>query len=274
MKLSAESGFGRLIRAALDLLYPSRCVACDGVLDDGDKIFCAPCEWTLMAIERACPRCARPLPVPRDGPARVPADPLRIPPCDVERPAPCLACLTRPPRFVAAASGYEFGGAIAEAIKRLKWRHMPELAPPLGALLLAAVARAPPGFTAVDLIAPVPLHPRRLRTREFNQAAELAAALREAARAREAPLGHVPVDARALERVRDTPPQTGLDGAQRRRNMLDAFRVRDPQRVVGRRVLLVDDVMTTGATADACAAALLRAGAAAVLVLTLGRAVT
>ncbi|MCU1277034.1 MAG: putative phosphoribosyltransferase, partial [bacterium] len=67
---------------------------------------------------------------------------------------------------------------------------------------------------------------------------------------------------------------TGLDGAQRRRNVLGAFRVRDPARVREKRVLLVDDVMTTGATADACASALKQAGAAAVLVLTLGRAVT
>ncbi len=120
----------------------------------------------------------------------------------------------------------------------------------------------------------MPLHARRLRAREFNQAAELAAALREAARAQQAPLGRVALDARALERVRDTPPQTGLDAAQRRRNVLDAFRVRDPRSVENKRVLVVDDVMTTGATADACASALVRGGATAVLVLTLGRAVT
>ncbi|MGZ3441788.1 MAG: ComF family protein, partial [Polyangia bacterium] len=129
-------------------------------------------------------------------------------------------------------------------------------------------------FSSIDLIAPVPLHPRRLRAREFNQAAELAAAMREAARARNAPLGRVALDARARARTRDTPPQTGLDAAQRRRNVLGAFRVRDPGRVHDRRVLLVDDVMTTGATADACASALKQAGAATVVVLTLGRAVT
>ncbi|HEX9101513.1 MAG TPA: phosphoribosyltransferase family protein, partial [Polyangia bacterium] len=145
---------------------------------------------------------------------------------------------------------------------------------PLGELLFGALRHAPADFAKVDLIAPVPLHRRRLRAREFNQAAELAAALREAARVRDTPLGRIALDARALERTRDTPPQTGLDGSQRRRNVLDAFRVRDPSRIRDKRVLLVDDVMTTGATADACAGALERAGAAAVLVLTLGRAVT
>jgi ComF family protein len=149
---------------------------------------------------------------------------------------------------------------------------MPELAPPLGELLFRALRRAPPAFAAIDLIVPVPLHRRRLHAREFNQAAELAAALLEAARARNAPLAAVALDARALERTRDTPPQTGLDALQRRRNVHDAFRVRTPERVRQKRVLLVDDVMTTGATADACAAALSRAGAARVLVLTLGRA--
>jgi ComF family protein len=247
---------GRLWQAALDLLYPARCAACDAVLDRPNDVFCGACALTLHPLESACPRCARPTAVP------------------INRPPPCVGCLERPPRFALAAAAFEYGGAIAEAIRRLKWQRMPELAPALGVLLYAALRRAPAGFGDVDLIVPVPLHRRRLRAREFNQAAELAAAMREAARAREAPLGRVTLDARGLTRVRDTPPQTGLDAAQRRRNVLDAFRVRDPARVEGRRVLLVDDVLTTGATAEACASALGRAGAAEVLVLTLGRAVT
>jgi predicted amidophosphoribosyltransferase len=108
---------------------------------------------------------------------------------------------------------------------------MPELASPLGGLLFHALQRAPADFRDIDLIAPVPLHRRRLRKREFNQAAELAAALREEARLQGAPLARVALDARALERIRDTPPQTGLDSLQRRENMLDAFRVRNPARI-------------------------------------------
>lgn len=245
---------GRLWRAALDLIYPALCAACDDVLEEPEDIFCGGCALTLAPIVSACPRCARPS--------------LAA----VERAPPCLGCLERPPRFCAAAAGFEFGGAIAQAIRRLKWRHMPELAEPLGPLMLEAWQRAPGDFATIDLIAPVPLHRRRLRTREFNQAAVLAAELRDAAREVDAPLGRVALDARALERTRDTPPQTGLDALQRRHNVLDAFRVRDPARVRDKRVLLVDDVMTTGATADACAAALERAGAAAVVVLTLARA--
>lgn len=247
---------GRLWRAALELIYPARCVACDEVLDDPHDVFCRGCILTLAPLTSACPRCARPS--------------VTL----LERAPPCVGCLERPPRFVAAAAAYEFGGAIAEAIRRLKWGHMPEIASPLGTLLFDALARAPADFRDIDLIAPVPLHRRRLRKREFNQAAELAAAMRDEARLRDSPLARVALDARALERIRDTPPQTGLDALQRRENMLGAFRVRHPARVDGKRVLVVDDVMTTGATADACAAALARAGAAAVLVLTLGRAVT
>lgn len=246
----------RALRAALDLLYPPRCAGCDVVIGERDAVFCAPCALTLMPIASACPRCAR----PSAGPS------LRAP--------LCLACLQRPPRVDGAWAGFEFGGALADAVRRLKWGGMPELAPALGRLLDAAVERGPPWLRAVDVIAPVPLHRRRLRAREFNQAAVLAAAMQESARARGAPFGDVPLDARALVRTRDTPPQTGLSATQRRRNVLDAFAVRDGKRVRERRVLLVDDVLTTGATADACAAALVKAGASSVVALTLGRAVT
>ncbi|MDB4971077.1 MAG: putative amidophosphoribosyltransferase [Myxococcales bacterium] len=255
-KLNRTPGLGvRLMQAALALIYPARCIACDQIVDD-DLIFCAPCAATLVPNDSACPRCALPSPIV------------------LERPPPCVGCLTRPHRFRGALAAYEFGGALAEAIRRMKWAHMPELAPQLGLLLDEALAQAPPEYADVDVIVPVPLHKRRLRLREFNQAAELAAAMREAARAREATIARVPIELRALRRLRDTPPQTGLDAAARRRNVFDAFVVRDASRIHGRRVLLVDDVLTTGATADACASALERAGAAEVLVLTLGRAVT
>lgn len=263
----------RLWHAALTLLYPPRCAGCDAFLDTEHACFCRACVLTLVPVERACPRCARPLAT------------------TVERPAPCLACLLRPPRFVHALAPYEYGGALAEAIKRMKWSRLPQLAWGLGALLAQRLATAPLPFVEVDLIVPVPLHPRRLRRREFNQAAALAFALRRAAADRQQrvalaprPAGHdgapparllhrAPVATRALIRTRDTPPQTGLDAADRRRNVQGAFAVPRPDKVRGRSVLLVDDVMTTGATADACAAALDRAGAASVVVLTLGRAV-
>jgi predicted amidophosphoribosyltransferase len=269
-----------LWQAALTLLYPPRCAGCDALLDGNHACFCRACALTLVPLERACPRCARPLAT------------------SVERPAPCLACLMRPPRFARALAPFEYGGAVAQAIKRMKWTRLPQLAWGLGELLARELARAPPPFATPNVIVPVPLHPRRLRAREFNQAAALAFALKRAAEARQRRayqrarelgcdemrarswaritdgLMHARVEPEVLARVRDTPPQTGLGAAERRRNVHAAFIVRKPAKVRDRMVLLVDDVMTTGATADACAAALQRAGAASVVVLTLGRAVT
>lgn len=149
-----------------------------------------------------------------------------------------------------------YGGPIAEAIQRLKYRRRPDLARPLGELLRAAVHASPP---AVDRIVPVPLHPVRLGERQFNQAALLAARLRADLDA--------DLDTSSLERCRNTPPQAGLDARQRAANLRGAFRIRRPERIAGRRIALVDDVITTGATVNACALELRRAGAAAVIAL-------
>lgn len=261
----------RLWDAALKLLYPSRCAACDELVRDDRAAFCEPCAATLEPIAVGCPRCARPI---------ISSATLA--------PPPCLGCLQRPPLFDGARAAYQFGGAVAEAIRRLKWASLPELAVPLGGLLLDHWVRAPARWRDVDLIIPVPLHRKRLRAREFNQAVALTQAMQTLARARaddalaladpfvrqrDRRLARIRVEPRLLMRVRDTPPQTGLGVEQRRRNVLAAFEVRQPARIRGRRVLLIDDVLTTGATADACAAALREAGAASVLVLTLGRAV-
>src|SRR5881396_1323836 len=116
-----------LWRSALALVYPARCAACDTLVDGEIDVFCRLCALTLIPIAHACPRCAQPLP-------------------ESERPPPCMACLIRPPRFEAAIAAFEFGGALAQAIRRLKWARMPELAPALGRLLAERMARAPPAF--------------------------------------------------------------------------------------------------------------------------------
>jgi ComF family protein len=226
----------RLIHAALTILYPAHCCACDAPCDEAREL-CAICALTLTPIASACRRCG--LPLPTD--------------------ATCLQCLLKRPRFTEARAPLEFGGAIAQALRRLKWGRQPELARPLGRLLVPLARERRP-----DLIIPVPLHPRRLRQRQFNQAALLARALR--------PKG-VPILFRTLVRHRDTPPQSELGVTARRTNVAGAFALGGPESVRGRRVLLVDDVLTTGATADACTAALLDGGAAEVLVLTVARAV-
>lgn len=157
----------------------------------------------------------------------------------------------------AVRAGWEYGGPIARAITRMKYADRPDLARPLGHAL---ARRAVP--TRADAIVPVPLHPARLADRGFNQAALLARPL--------ARLLHAPLAPWALERTRDTPRQAALDRADRLQNVANAFRA--SAKVAGRRLLVVDDVCTTGATLGACAEALRRSGAAEVAALVLARA--
>jgi ComF family protein len=117
----------------------------------------------------------------------------------------------------------------------------------------------------VDAIVPVPLHPRKKRHREFNQAEYLADAL-----GREF---HRPVRRRNLRRVKDTQTQTALDAEERRANLRDAFALRNAKEIAGKRLALVDDVFTTGATLDSCAKLLRRGGAANVIALAVARGV-
>jgi len=149
-----------------------------------------------------------------------------------------------------------------EAISRFKFGGVARLARPLGALL-ADYADPEFPFSAVDLIIPVPLHPRRLRERGFNQSLLLA---RQVGKRRSIPLNFT-----ALHRTRQTQPQTQLSGAERRKNVRGAFEVRQAEVVGGKRILLVDDVFTTGATVQECASVLGEAGASEVHVLTLAR---
>lgn len=154
---------------------------------------------------------------------------------------------------------YRYGGAIARAIARFKYEGHGELARPLSSLLLRALPLVRP--LAVDGVVPVPLHPARAAERGFNQSMLLAKPLAVALKR--------PIHVRALERVRDTPRQATLDRSLRLANVAAAFVARMPLLVRGKTLLVVDDVRTTGATANACAHALLGAGALRVHVLTL-----
>jgi ComF family protein len=175
----------------------------------------------------------------------------------------CGACRSRRPRFAYARAALLYGDLVREAIHAFKFGGRRGLANPLGDLLAGLGLAALPG-AAPDLLVPVPLHPRRARERGYNQALLLARRLERA--------WGVPVAADALLRAVPTLPQADLDAAARRRNVRDAFAVRRPELIAGRHVLLVDDVLTTGATAGECARSLYRAGAAAVGVLTVARA--
>jgi ComF family protein len=190
--------------------------------------------------------------------------------CDVlldRRAVFCAACAsavlpTRAPASsipdVAAFALY--GGPLATALRRLKYADRADLAGPLGHLLRHAARSA---RIRADIVVPVPLHPLRLAERGYNQASLLAAALAEELEA--------PLAARVLARTRATEQQARLERARRLENVAGAFRVRAPHRVRGKKVVLVDDVATTGATLKACGDALLAAGASSVSALVVAK---
>jgi ComF family protein len=176
----------------------------------------------------------------------------------------CGGCSVSVERCASPAGGVvafgHYGGALAEAVHRFKYREAVHLARPLGHLVRAACRAA---GLVVDLVIPVPLHRAKLLARGYNQAALLGAHVA-------VELG-VPLRTRVLIRTADTRPQAELDRAERLRNVAGAFEVRAPRVVQGRRVALVDDVSTTGSTLSACCAALADAGAASVVDVVLAR---
>ncbi len=171
----------------------------------------------------------------------------------------CGLCRRGLSGFDAAYSYGSYDGTLRKLIQLFKYGKVLTLARPLGQLLANAVPRE----RVYDLIVPMPMHWRRRWSRGFNQSALLGEVL--------ASRMHLKVSS-AVRRRKATPPQAGMTATQRRANMSGAFDVRRPGDVRGKRILLVDDVFTTGATAAACARALKRAGALHVAVLTVARA--
>lgn len=225
----------RLGRAALDLVFPPRCAVCareGAFLCDGCVAALAPAE------PPRCPRCWQP------GPDA----------------SPCLDCRLQPPAFDGLRAAFVYQGPARELIHALKYRGITALAGPMAALLAERMRQH---RLEADLLVPVPLSARRRRARGYNQAEALARAL--------AKEGGWPFLATAVIRVRHGPPQTrSADAEERRRNVTGAFLCREPA-VAGKRVLLLDDVTTTGATLSSCAASLKDAGAASVWGLAFAR---
>ena len=173
----------------------------------------------------------------------------------------CGVCIRRPPGFSKARAAGVYDRTLMGAIQRFKYHGKTQLARPLGRLLALTLNRHWHA-SAIDAMVPVPLHRKRLRQRGFDQVTLLL---------RAAPWP-VAVHTDVLTRVRATPPQTDLRRRARRANVRKAFRVVQPSRVRGQRLLLIDDVFTTGATVDECSRTLLQQGATRVDVLTLARA--
>lgn len=231
-------------KALLDLFFPPLCIGCRQ--QTAETGFCAACWSKVTFLDGpACACCGLPFGVALDG------DML------------CAACLATPPAFDSARAILSYDEHSRTAILALKHADRLELVPGF-ARWLGRSGRA--ALERCDLVVPVPLHRGRLWQRRYNQAAELARRL-----ARD---GNRPFEPMLLIRSRATQSQGAMVSAKaRRRNVQRAFKVPDSGKVKGKRVLLLDDVLTTGATAEACARALKRAGASEVHVVALARVV-
>ena len=228
----------------LDAILPPLCLGCGEIVASPGAL-CAQC-WPRFSFIAAphCERCGVPF-----------AD-------DMGQDALCTECLTRPPRFRRARAVLIYDDRSRRVVLPLKHGDRTDMARACGAWMARAGAEL---LAEADALVPVPLHWRRLWARRFNQSAMLAAAI-------SAESG-VPIAAGALKRVKPTVQQVGLSRSERTLNVQGAFRVPAESKaaVAGRRLVLVDDVLTSGATVDGCARALLRAGAANVDVLIFAR---
>jgi ComF family protein len=183
----------------------------------------------------------------------------------------CRACRLAPPPFARAVAFGLYEGAMREAIHALKYGRVYTAARGLGRMLAAAIAQLKGEAPAEMLVVPIPLHKSKHAQRGFNQARALAKEALVCLRRTE-PQWRLTLAASTLMRLRATESQAGLTPHQRRANVRGAFSVADPVAVDSKHILLVDDILTTGATARAAAQALLRAGASSVWVATLARA--
>lgn len=238
-----ETATRLVLDPVLAALFPSRCAACAASLARPLRgPLCEPC-WRSLPRHRG-PLCACGVPLGASAGGR------------------CGRCRRGSPAIEHGLSLGPYEGALRTLVHELKYRGRRRVAERLAELLLADV-EAGAVLQGGAVLVPVPLHPRRLAARGFNQSELLALALARRARLRVRP--------RVLVRRKDTPPQTGLSAAARRRNVAGAFAVRQRAPIQARTVVLVDDVLTTGATARACAGALRLAGARAVHLLTIAR---
>ena len=251
---TSTAGLQRSMTSLLNLwrwawyaILPASCTGCQTTLSrPRHPFFCDSCWTGLQPIKTPlCPRCGRPF----ASPVALRYSPLHL----------CGPCRTNKPAYSRAHTLYAYESPLREALHAFKYRHNLAMAAALGQLLIQAL----PDRLDVDLVIPVPLAPARLREREYNQSLVLADMAATTLR--------IPLDYLSLQRTKEGPPQTSLTRRARLSNLRRAFHVVDPTAIRGRRILLVDDVLTTGTTVNECAKALRKAGSGAVTVLTLAR---
>lgn len=242
-----------LLRPLLDLLFPPLCHACKGSIPPKGAnessplpLICAGCLGKISFIASPlCTVCGAPFATDGGGDHT------------------CGACLSHPP-FYTCRSAAVLGGPLQEMIHRFKYGDKPHLAEPLGLLACQSLEE----FlrqAAPECVVPVPLHKKRLRQRGYNQSQLIGEVLGKSLK--------VPQVVGNLRRLRWTEPQTSLDAGDRATNVKGAFALREPAALAGKRVLLVDDVLTTGSTMRACADALREADVEVVAAVTVARGI-
>lgn len=233
--MNLDSLFSSIKQKVLNFLFPSHCVSCG----KGGSFLCQKCRNKLIYLQQPlCTRCSKP----------------------IHTGTICQKCLSQTWDIDGIYSIFKYGGTIRQAILQFKYHNIKALADPLSNLMSAYLRRH---LLSFDIIMPVPIHKRRLRERGYNQSSLLAQRLSR--------MTNIPVVEDVLIRTKHTPSQAKSDSVdQRRKNIRNAFRCVNHD-ISGKRILLIDDVCTSGATLNSCAASLKSAGAASVWGFTLAK---
>lgn len=237
----------RLLHQLLHTLFPMNCISCEQELIDNTVPYICPSCWKTISLlpKPKCPRCH----LPFSSSSTLTHSPHHI----------CGRCRKRPPAYTQACTPYAYEDVLKDAIGQFKYHGKVRLAEPLAQLMASAFDL--PGD--IDGIIAAPLHPTRLREREYNQSLLLAERLSHHLK--------IPIMWNLLTRTKHTIPQTTLKRAARIKNLRRSFTVTYPEKILGKTILLVDDVFTTGTTINECAKTLRKAGAEHVYVETLAR---